>query len=156
MTFTVHKLNAQGEHVLSYNGDLLERGATWVRVRAIFTAKNVDLGHVTLNIGDIFDEWFYTDRMYNVFRVIHPQTRQTKAWYCNITRPAQVSENAVQSDDLALDVLVLPNREIYLLDEDEFEALPLADAERQAAWDAVADIRRLVKAYAVPFDNETA
>ena len=75
-----------------------------------------------------------------------------RCWYCDIARPAEIAPDSVASDDLALDVLVLPSRTVHLLDEDEFAALDITDAERQTARAAVRDIRAAVTARTPPFD----
>ncbi|RME34692.1 MAG: nicotinamide-nucleotide amidohydrolase family protein [Thermoflexia bacterium] len=50
-----------------------------------------------------------------------------------MTRPAQISADAVCAEDLALDVWITPDGEARVLDEEEFAQLPLPDHERTAA-----------------------
>jgi predicted RNA-binding protein associated with RNAse of E/G family len=58
----------------------------------------------------------------------------------------------VAAEDLALDVFVLPDGTLYVLDEDEFEALALPQEERQAALAVVDDLCRAVQDRTPPFD----
>ena len=102
--------------------------------------------------GDVMTEWFYDDRWYNVFKVEDDTGERLKGYYCNITRPAEISESTIAADDLALDVFVSPEGEITLLDEDDFAALPLTDEERQSAREAVEQIRTLLSKRESPFD----
>ncbi len=149
---TVIKFDAAGDEVLRYDGRVLERGLTSVCLRAIFRHETADLGFVRFVRGDVFTEWFYTDRWYNVFRIEDRETRRLKGWYCNLTRPAEISEEIACSVDLALDVFVLPNGECRLLDEDEFAALELSPQDRAAVWAAVEEIQTLAAQRAAPFN----
>ncbi len=150
---TVQKRNAEGEVVLSYQGEIVERGDYWVCLRAPFERPDIDLGFVVLRRGDIFTEWFFNDRWYNIFQVEDVDTGELKGWYCNITRPADIMEDAVSADDLHLDVFVTPVATVLLLDEDEFAALDLPADERMEALRAVETIRESVATYAPPFDQ---
>lgn len=138
--FTVHKLDADGAHVLSYMGTVVERAATWVYVRAVFEPAQADVGPAVFYRGDVFHEWFYSDRWYNVFRVHSGANGALRGWYCNITRPAVIEADSVRSDDLALDVFITPDEVFHVLDEDEFAALDLSDADRIAVLNAVDEI----------------
>ncbi|MBI5671570.1 MAG: DUF402 domain-containing protein [Chloroflexi bacterium] len=148
---TVHKHNHVGEHLLAYEGDVIERGATWVCLRAVFQRPEVNVGFVVFRPGDVFIEWFYTDRWYNVFEVHDGDSPQVKGWYCNITRPAVITADAVRADDLELDVFVMPNGTMLLLDEKEFSAMNPSVDERIAALRAVDMIRRAVAEREPPF-----
>jgi len=150
---TVQKRNAAGEVVLSYQGEIVDRGDYWVCLRAPFERPDVDLGFVVLRQGDIFTEWFFNDRWYNIFQVEDVDTGELKGWYCNITRPADITDDTVNADDLHLDVFVTPVATVLLLDEDEFTALHLPTDERMEALRAVEAIRELVADYAPPFDQ---
>ena len=149
----IYKDNEHGGEVLFYDGEVIERGDTWILIRAVFQYSKAELGYMTFERGDIFTEWFYTDRWYNIFRIENGKTGALKGWYCNITRPATITENTIRADDLALDVIILPDGQFHLLDEDEFDALALTEIEKQAALDAVAQIRDLVTHRKPPFDE---
>ena len=151
--FDVIKLDATGVEKLRYTGELIERGETWVCVRARFNFDRAELGFATFLRGDVFTEWFYSNRWYNVFRVEDGQDGQLKGWYCNITRPAVITENTVSAEDLVLDILVSPSGEIHILDEDEFAELDLPPQETGAALNAVELIRAAVVSGTPPFDD---
>lgn len=149
--FTVIKRDVFGNQELSYSGTIRERGENFVCIDAHFGFSDRDLGYVHLRQGDLFTEWFYSDRWYNIFRVQDVHSHQLKGWYCNITRPAEIKPDQVAADDLALDVFVYPNGKLILLDEDEFAKLNLSEVDRQKAWAAVGDIKQLVKLQKIPF-----
>lgn len=153
MSFTVYKLNHRGEEELHYQGELLERSPTQVCIRAKFGFDTRHLGYVTLKKGDIFTEWFYTDRWYNIFRVEDVDTGELKGFYCNFTRPAIIEDDFVKAEDLALDLFVKPNGETLLLDEDEFAALPLTETERHQVEEAHQHLETLIQVRKQPFDS---
>lgn len=153
ITMTVYKCDHEGREMLHYSGTLVDRGPTWVCLQAPFSGtERKDLGVVAFAPGDLFTEWHYNDRYYNVFKVQDGDGGSIKGWYCNITRPATITADSVAADDLALDVFVSPDGETTLLDEDEFEALDLSSEDRAAARAAVEAIHRRVAACEEPFD----
>ncbi|GAB4530184.1 MAG: DUF402 domain-containing protein [Anaerolineae bacterium] len=150
--FTVIKRNARSQFLLQYEGQLIEQGETWVCVEATLAVPQADVGLFRLQGGDRMTEWFYSDRYYNVFKVHDPADGRLKGWYCNITRPAEITADSVAADDLALDVVVNPQGALLVLDEDEFTDLQLSAEEQASAWAAVETIRQLVAAHQSPFD----
>ncbi len=151
-TVTIEKRNHRGELVYEYQGEVVGQGENWVCLRAVFNPLESNLGFVVFRRGDVFVEWFYRDQWYNIFQVHEGDTPTLKGWYCNITRPASISDQTIHSDDLELDVFVTPNGTIILLDEDEFAALNLPTDERMAALRAIQHLRQLVAEREVPFD----
>ena len=151
--FTVIKRDAFGKEQLSYQGVLVSRSETCVCIDAVFALPDRDLGYIHLRHGDRFREWFYADRWYNIFRVCDADIGAIKGWYCNITRPAQISAGQVAAEDLALDVFVTPDGQMLLLDEAEFAELNLTAEEQQKAWQAVASIKTRVAGRLPPFDE---
>ncbi|MFZ4813855.1 MAG: DUF402 domain-containing protein [Phototrophicaceae bacterium] len=149
---TVYKQNALGAKVLSYSGELLAQGETWLHLRAVFQVERAQITPDMVFVrGDMFDEWFYTDRWYNVFRVTDGVTGALKGWYCNVTRPAVWDEDSVRSNDLALDVAISPTGQITVLDEDEFTALALSSHEQANAHTALEEIQHAFLTKSPPF-----
>ena len=139
---TVYKNNHRGEPVWKYPGSVIERGDSYVCLRAYFDRQEANLGFVVFNRGDLFIEWFFSDRWYNIFQVHDGDSETIKGWYCNITRPAYISDDSVTADDLELDIWVMPNGTTMLLDEKEFGDLDLSTDERMAALRAIQAIRQ--------------
>ncbi len=150
---TVYKRNDKGAEVFSYEGTVVERGETWVCLRAVFGRSDLDAGYVTFRHGDVMTEWFYTNRWYNIFRLQDVETGQLKGWYCNITRPAVFIGDTVAADDLALDLFVSPDGSALLLDEDEFAALDLSADDRAGSLQAVDRLLEAVDSRMPPFDE---
>ena len=149
---TVIKNDHAGRETWRYEGRVLERGATWVKLEAFFNRPDVAASYHTFRQGDRFVEWFFSDRWYNVFQMHDADDGRLKGWYCNVTRPARLAERAIEADDLALDLFIAPDGAVTMLDEDEFAALPLDDATRRAARGAVAALQRMVSERQPPFD----
>ncbi len=149
----VEKHNHLGEPVVQYDGEVLRRTDNSVCLRAIFNRPESDLGFVTFRQGDLFIEWFYNDRWYNIFQVHEGESARIKGWYCNVTRPAYIAEDVIVSDDLEVDVFVFPNGNVVLLDEEEFGKLELPTEERMEALHAIQSIRQAVADRQAPFDQ---
>ncbi|HLF27471.1 MAG TPA: ATP-binding cassette domain-containing protein [Anaerolineae bacterium] len=152
-SMTVRKLNRHGELVWSYPSIVLERGANYVRLEARFNRERLDLGYTVFAPGDRFVEWFFNDRWYNIFEVHAQGDDHLKGWYCNVTKPAMIESDSVSAVDLALDVWIGPDGSIRVLDEDEFAALDLPDAERRAARDALEQLKSRARERRPPFDG---
>ena len=150
---TIIKNDHTGQEVWRYEGHILERTDSYAKLEAHFARTDVDLGYVTFRRGDRFVEHFYGDRWYNIFAVHDGDDDHLKGWYCNIARPADLSADRVIQDDLALDLFVTPEREMMVLDEDEFEALDLSDPERSAALAGLAELQQRVRRGQPPFDS---
>ncbi len=154
-SFTVRKRDHTGREVIAYPGEVLHRDERVLVLRTAWAGDARDLGLVVLEPSDEWREFFFTGRWYNVFEIRAGDGR-LKGWYCNITRPPRISEGEVSADDLALDVWVTPERQVQVLDEPEFEALPLTGAEREAARLALAELLALAERGAPPFDADEA
>lgn len=151
--FTVIKCDQDGREVLRYDGTLVQRGETWVCVRALFNFDDRELGYITLKRGDVFVEWFYSDRWYNVFRINDRDTHALKGFYCNLARPAHLYEHSVRQDDLALDLFVYPDGRTLFLDREDYDALPLEAHERDHVARAVHQLEALILDRRVPFNG---
>ncbi|OQY19737.1 MAG: hypothetical protein B6I34_09225 [Anaerolineaceae bacterium 4572_32.1] len=150
-TITVRKLDHAGRQIIAYPGRVLRRGDSVIMLRTGWNRDALDLGYVLFEPSDRWTEHFYSDRWYNIFE-IHTSDDRLKGWYCNITRPAHISDDEVSAEDLALDLWVAPDGRMRVLDEEEFAALPLSPAECQAALDGLAELQAMVRQKTPPFD----
>ena len=153
-TMTIHKLNSQGESVLSYTGVVAERFGDGVRVEATWERAAMDLGYVRFETGDRFIEWFFSDRWYNIFEIRAHHSGALKGWYCNVAAPAHITGECVACRDLVLDVWVSPDGATLVLDEEELAADIGMDAQtREQARQGLADLLAWVRARKAPFDG---
>lgn len=147
---TVYKLDYEGREVWHYAARVLARRETSIRLEAFFDRQDVDVGPVVFERGDRFVETFYSDRWYNVFAVYGRDGEPFKGWYCNICRPAQIGEQAVHCEDLALDVWVDKGGDIKILDEEEFARLDIGAAAREKADHALQEVLQLAAKRQLP------
>lgn len=152
-TITVHKLNAHGEEVWRYQGFVLQRTESSVTLEAFFDRGEVEFFGIHLRRGDRFVETFYNDRWYNIFTIFDVLDGQLKGWYCNITRPARIEDSHIYADDLALDLVVKPEGQYHVLDQDEFEALDLPPEDQQHALKALEELETWALKRTGPFQR---
>jgi protein associated with RNAse G/E len=149
-TITVYKLDHHGRELWRYPARVLARDAHSIRLEGFFNRDDTPVGPAVFRRGDRLVETFYSDRWYNVFAVYDRDDGALKGWYCNITRPATITDEAVSGDDLALDVWVSPDGAATVLDEEEFAALELGEDERDAARQALGQIIELARGGQLP------
>jgi uncharacterized protein len=99
---------------------------------------------VVFERGDVFYEYYYYDRWYNVFQ-IYSGTGKLKGWYCNVTAPAQVADGTLTFVDLALDLFVYPDRRYLVLDQEEFDELASTTYRAEDARAAECALAELVQ-----------
>ncbi len=149
---TIRKLSARGEPVFAYAGVIAAALIAGVRIDAEWTRARMELGYTTFEPGDRFTEWFYTDRWYNIMEV-RERGGGLKGWYCNVTWPAEITDNMVSYRDLTLDLWVAPDGSALTLDVDEFETdLTLSAEERAQALAALDALHAHLQRGEAPFD----
>ncbi len=141
MKITIIKQDAKGDEVWRYTGTLVEQGQNFVVIEAFFDREDMDFHSLCLCKGDRFVETYYFDRWYNIFEIHDRADDQLKGWYCNISSPATQNNGEIAYRDLALDLLVFPGGQQIVLDEDEFEALPLSPREHKIALAALTELQ---------------
>lgn len=119
MMMHVRKLDHNGNVKATYDGEVLARDEHGVILRAVWTRPVARLGFVTFEQGDVLREFFYADRWYNVFEISSAQG-ELKGWYADVTRPARITDDQLDWEDLLLDIWMSPQGEMLILDEDEF------------------------------------
>ena len=137
------KLDLSGSTLRRYEGRLVRRDDHSVVLEAPFVidVERYMLLDVVLKRGDRFVETYYDDRYYNVYEIFDRDDGHLKGWYCNLSRPAQIAQNTVSWVDLALDLWVWPDGRSEILDQDEFDVLPLDAEERKQVGSAVLHLR---------------
>jgi len=127
------KRNHLGVAVWEYEGILIGQSERAYLFEAYFNRTDLLFNGVFLRKGDRFLELYPLSRWFNIFEIHDKDDDSVKAWYCNVTRPVNIEGDSIAYEDLALDLLVYPDRKKLVLDEDEFEELSLPDREVQFA-----------------------
>lgn len=153
--FTVRKLNYDGRETWRWSGKVVERANGVVVIDALFNARSRDLGYMKLETNDLFHEFYYADKWFNIYQVFGSDGIM-KGWYCNVTKPALFSENEVAYVDMVLDVFVYPDGRTIVLDEDEFSEKRetiYSPEDARLAEAAVAELLRMARSRQHPFDE---
>ncbi|WP_030548948.1 DUF402 domain-containing protein [Streptomyces albus] len=130
-----------------YPATVVGDDGTRVVVRAPWAGAAVrDFGFVRFETGDVFTEHFWRDRWYAV-KEVRAADGTLKGWYCDVTRPARVTDEdggTLVVADLDLDLWrSADGRRVLRLDEDEFAASGLAARDPDAAARALAALDEL-------------
>jgi predicted RNA-binding protein associated with RNAse of E/G family len=150
---SIHKLNEQGIEVWRYEGVVLSKTASSLTIQAFFDRDDLAFEGLLLKRGDRFIETFFSDCWYNIFEIYDVEDGSLKGWYCNVCRPAQIEDGHVYADDLALDLIVYPDGNWKILDEDEFRALDIPSEDQKYARGALDQLIDLARQRKAPFDS---
>ncbi len=143
----VHKCNHRGEHKYSYTGEVESHDANQIIIKAPWTFDEIATAYHSFSPGEVFTETFYFNRWHNVFEIAGVD-QHLKGWYANIARPARLSGDDLEWDDLALDAWMSTDGQMLVLDEDEFEQLVphLTQLEAETARGAMLGMTRDLRA----------
>ncbi len=130
---TVIKLNPQNQETWRYQGSVLVNRGNQIIIEAYFDRDDRVFHGMLLGKGDRFVELYIRDEWFNIFEIHDRLDDHLKAWYCNVTLPAEFDRDTIRYTDLALDLLVFPDGRQLVLDENEFDELTIEQHIRQAA-----------------------
>ena len=140
-TITILKLNLHNEVTWQYAGIICRKTKNEIVIEAYFNREDMSMPGMPLLRGDRFVETYYTDRWYNIFEIHERKNDALRGWYCNISYPARLAGSVLSYVDLALDLIVTPNGQQIVIDEDEFNVLPLSNDDRRRALQALAELK---------------
>jgi protein associated with RNAse G/E len=138
---TVIKQNVKGVETWRYEGKELLREKNMVMVEALFNREETDLLDIVIKRNDRFLEAFFKDRWYNIFEVRDRDDNKLKGWYCDICKPAVITDYQISYADLALDLWVFPDGRKKVFDEDQFNKLDLSESIRNKAHESLKDLK---------------
>jgi uncharacterized protein len=136
------KKNLAGEVTWQYEGVVLSRENNSITIEAFFNRDDLPFQDIVLKRNDRFVETFFTDKWYNIFEIYDRDDGKLKGWYCNVTKPAVIEDDAVSYVDLALDLWVSADGKQIVLDEDELEKMELDEELKQKAFDGLRELER--------------
>ena len=132
-----------GNSVWEYDGKIIEQTASAFLIEANFNRSDLMFNGIFLREGDCFLELYPIGKWFNIFEIHDKDNDEIKGWYCNITRPVRFNDENIFYDDLALDLLVYPDRKMLVLDEDEFRFLSLDPIETLNAKKGLAKLQEM-------------
>jgi len=138
---TIIKNTHIGGEVWRYAGKIIAESTKGIIVEAYFNRSDLEFNGILLKEGDHFLELYLYGKWFNIFEIYDRDSGLLKAWYCNITRPVRMADQTIYYDDLALDLLVFPDRRQLALDEDEFLSLDLNKADQHQARSALKELQ---------------
>ncbi len=138
---TVVKQNVNGVETWRYEGNELLRDKNIVMVEALFNRDDTTLLGIVIKRNDRFLEAFFKDRWYNIFEVRDRDDNKLKGWYCDICKPAIITDHQISYSDLALDLWVFPDGRKEVFDEDQFNQLELSESVRNKALENLEDLK---------------
>lgn len=141
-TIKVIKQDYAGRAVLQYTGSVLARHEDRIVIEAFFDRESTPVDEIILCHGDRFIETYFSDRWFNIYEIHEQKDQAIKAWYCNVSFPAEISNEAVYYRDLALDLLVYPDGRQTVLDKEEFTRLPISEDVRSQALRALEHLQK--------------
>jgi hypothetical protein len=142
-TITIIKRDEKRNPVFQYQGEICHSTEKGFLIQAIFGLPQVVEEDVTFLKGDLFQEYYLFHKWFNIYQVQVGRSAQIKAWYCNICRPMLYLENRIEFDDLALDLLVLPDGRQRILDREEFRAICISGHERRLALEGLSELQHI-------------
>ncbi len=137
---TLSKQNEKGIETWRYEGRELHRQSDLIIIEAFFNRPDTTRNGLELKNLDRFVEIFFSDRWYNIFAIHDKNTNQIKGWYCDICRPARITEKEIQYQDLGLDLVVFSDGRKIIVDQDEFDALDLDELTRKKVLESMQDL----------------
>jgi hypothetical protein len=140
---TIIKNNHMGNEVWRYAGKIIAESTKGIIAEAYFNRSDLEFNGILLKEGDRFLELYLYGKWFNIYEIYDRDSSLLKAWYCNITRPVRIIDHTIHYDDLALDLLVFPDRRQLALDEDEFLSLDLNKTDQQQARSALKELQKL-------------
>lgn len=117
------KKNHKGEVTWEYEGNLINRDKNSAVVEALLNRDDLPFQEIVLKRNDRFVETFFTDKWFNIFEIYDRDDGKLKGWYCNVTKPAEISDDEIAYADLILDLWISADGKQTVLDEDELNEL---------------------------------
>lgn len=137
-------LTKAGRTKKRYRARWLSDDGEHITVRAPWSSPEArDFGFVRFEPGDVFTEHYWRSAWYAV-KEVRAADGRLKGWYCDMTRPAHVTDTELVVEDLELDLWVSADgTRVLRLDEDEFIESGLPRHDPEAAGEALRALGRL-------------
>lgn len=136
------KKNHKDEITWEYEGKVINRDKNSVTVEAFFNRDDLPFQEIVLKRNDRFVEFFYSDKWFNIFEIYDRDDGKLKGWYCNITKPAEISEDEIAYSDLILDLWIDAKGNQTILDEDELNELNVDEDLKKKIYESLDELKK--------------
>lgn len=147
-TIKVTKKNLEKNKLVSWEPIVLERTNEFVRTEGFFIPPydhtDLDPDHYGMP-GDRMIGKYFKDQWFNIFEVYRGNSKDLKYWYCNICRPAEITEDSIFWEDLVVDLQIFPDGRIVILDMEDFEAMTWSKDDHEKIMATLAYLIKLFK-----------
>ena len=137
------KKDHTGRQVWEYEGQCVLKTEKAILFEARFNRQDLSFQGVLLREGDLFLELYPYGKWFNIYEIHDKDSGETKAWYCNVTRPVSIHGDVLSYDDLALDVFAYPDGKYVILDRDEFAKINISAADRNKATSGLEELEAI-------------
>jgi len=136
------KRNHKDEATWEYSAEVVRREKNVVIVEALFNRDDLPFQEIILKRNDRFVETFFSDKWFNIFEIYDRDDGKIKGWYCNITKPAEITENEITYSDLVLDLWVDAEGKQVVLDEDELNELNVDEELKKKIYASLDELKK--------------
>ena len=142
----VQKYKPDGSLKMRYWAELIGANPDERLIRAVGNFNQQIIGDYWLQDGDEYIEWYSRVKGYNILEIHAMPSGSIKFWYCNICLPARFVGESIVWTDLALDLLVSPQKDFFLLDQDDLAGLKLDWNAYAQVWKSLLELLKHFKA----------
>lgn len=139
------KKNHKDEVTWEYSAEVVRREKNFIIVEALFDRDDAPFQEIVLKRNDRFVETFYKDKWFNIFEIYDRDDGKIKGWYCNIAKPAEITENEIAYSDLILDLWMDAEGKQVLLDEDELNELNVDEDLKKKIYESLDELKIFLK-----------
>lgn len=153
----IHNLKYDGSLVYRWQAELVDWGDDWLVWHApVGTQMHLERTQQTFALEHMTIGYVWLKRPYTVASDFTPDG-MFRQFYCNVALPPRLDGNRLRIIDLDLDVLVDEQGQTRLVDVEQFEinkhAMGYPADVETLAWNAVAELKRMVQYSMMPFDG---
>lgn len=147
-TIKITKKDLEKNKLISWEPKILERTDEFVLTEGYFVPPYDHTGldpEIYGMPGDRMIGKYFKGQWFNIFEVYRGDSEDLKYWYCNVCRPAVITEDSVYWEDLVVDLQVFPDGRQVLLDMEDFEAMEWSEEDRKKIMETLAFLIKMFK-----------
>lgn len=148
----VTKLFITDKKPITWYGYMTYRDEKTITIKTRW-ADEYDLGIFKIHKNDEGIEVYFTDRMYNIFKISH--NGETAGYYINMCSPVRVYDERLEFTDYAIDICVSPEGSYEILDMDEYETYKdgIEETEKENMLKELGEIKKSLDKEGISYIN---